>query len=412
MEKLIVDITLLVVTAKLMEEVLGRVGVPSIVSYILAGLLLGPSMLGLVSYSEGLRVVGELSLFFLVLYAGLEIPYGEFLRSSLRSTLVSFISFSLTFASAMIVCYALGLGFSESVVASLVLSVTALPVAAAVLSELGILDTRVGVLVMGAAVATDILVVILLGFIVGLMLAGAPSLSSIIQTLAGVTLLILIVATAYTLLSKLTVQTPDWLSRISPLFKSSEAGLAVLLLSALALGALSEALGLHFVIGVFLVGLLVDESWLGERLYRRALEPIKGVTLSLLLPLFASTIGLIASMGGLVGMLNVDTLKLVVVFTLVAIVVRYIAGYIGARVTGLTGAESRLVGVALTLKGAMDKIVLLAAYQLGLLTPQLLLPLMTSLLLATTIAPTALRITLNTVPKESLVTVTRTLRWR
>lgn|GEM_PF-1095712 len=410
MEKLIIDITFLLVAAKLLEEVLGRVGVPSVVSYILAGFLLGPSMLGLVYYGEELKVIGSFALFFLVLYAGLEIPYGEFLRSSLRSAFLSLISFSLTFASAMIVCYVLGLGFSESVVVSLVLSVTALPVAAAVLSELGILNTRVGVLVMGAAMATDILAVIFLGLVVGLVVTGSLSLSSLIQTLAGVTTLILIIIAAHTIISRLTMLKPDWLSNISQLFRSQEAGLAVLLLSALALGTLSEALGLHFIVGVFLVGLLVDGSWLGGELYKRVLEPVRGVTLSLLLPLFASTIGLIASMEGLTSVLNTHVLKLIAAFTLTAIVARFLAGYMGARVAGLTQIESRLVGIALTLKGAMDKIVLLAAYQLGLITPQTLIPLMTSLLIATAIAPAILKTTLNMRVKESLAIITKTMR--
>jgi len=404
LERFIVDVTLLVATAKLSEAVLGRVGVPSVVSYILAGFLLGPSMLGLVSYGEELRVTSGIALFFLALYAGLEVSYGEFLRSSLRSTSLSLISFLLTFASAMVVCYLLGLGFNESIVVSLVLSVTALPVAAAILLELGVLNTRVGALVMGAAVATDVLVVFLLGLLVGIAVTGSPSLNSLTKTLAGVTLLILAVVATHMIISRFTSLGREWFSRISQLFRLQEAGLAMLMLSALALGALSEILGLHFIVGVFLVGLLVDESWLGERLYRRALEPIKGVTLSLLLPLFASTIGVIASMEGLAGVLNADTLKLVIAFTLVAVVVRFTAGYIGARAVGLSHVESRLVGIALTLKGAMDKVVLLAAYQTGLITPQLLLTLMTSLIIATAIAPTMLKVALDITVKERIAT--------
>lgn len=404
MERFIVDVTLLVATAKLSEAVLGRVGVPSVVSYILAGFLLGPSMLGLISYGEELRVMSGIALFFLALYAGLEVSYGEFLRSSLRSTSLSLISFFLTFASAMVVCYLLGLGFNESIVVSLVLSVTALPVAAAILLELGVLNTRVGALVMGAAVATDVLVVFLLGLLVGIAVTGSPSLNSLTKTLAGVTLLILAVVATHMIISRFTSLGREWFSRISQLFRLQEAGLAMLMLSALALGALSEILGLHFIVGVFLVGLLVDESWLGERLYRRALEPIRGVTLSLLLPLFASTIGVIASVEGLAGVLNADILKLVIAFTLVAVVVRFTAGYIGARAVGLSHVESRLVGIALTLKGAMDKVVLLAAYQTGLITPQLLLTLMTSLIIATTIAPTMLKVTLDITVKERIAT--------
>ena len=404
MERFIVDVTLLVATAKLSEAVLGRVGVPSVVSYILAGFLLGPSMLGLVSYGEELRVMSGIALFFLALYAGLEVSYGEFLRSSLRSTSLSLISFFLTFASAMVVCYLLGLGFNESIVVSLVLSVTALPVAAAILLELGVLNTRVGALVMGAAVATDVLVVFLLGLLVGIAVTGSPSLNSLTKTLAGITLLILAVVATHMIISRFTSLGHEWFSRISQLFRLQEAGLAMLMLSALALGALSEILGLHFIVGVFLVGLLVDESWLGERLYRRALEPIRGVTLSLLLPLFASTIGVIASMEGLAGVLNADILKLVIAFTLVAVVVRFTAGYIGARAVGLSHVESRLVGIALTLKGAMDKFVLLAAYQAGLITPQLLITLMTSLIIATTIAPTMLKVTLDITVKERIAT--------
>ncbi len=408
MERFIVDITILVVTAKVLEEVLGRVGVPSVICYISAGFILGPSILGLVYYGEELRIVGNLALFFLVLYAGLEVPYSEFLRSSLKATFTSIISFSLTFISAFSVGYILGLEFHESIVVGLVLSVTALPVAAAILSELGIVDSRVGVLVISVAMATDVIVIILLGLLIGLLAPGSSSLNSPLQVLAGVTVLVLTLILAYNMLLKLTTRRPDWILSLAPLVRSQETGLAILLISALLFGVLSEILGLHFIVGVFLTGLLVDKSWLGEKAYRKLVESIKGITLSLLLPLFASIIGLIASTTGFLHILNLDTLKLTLTFTIIAVVVRYVAGYVGARAIGLTHVESKLVGVGLTLKGAMDKIVLLVTYQLGLITSQLLIPLMTSLVIATALAPTMLKTMLSTVAEEMITMTSRT----
>lgn len=407
-ERVIIDVALLVATGKVLEELLGRAGVPAFVAYVIAGFILGPSVLGLVSYSDGISVVASLALFFIALYAGLEVPYAWFTRSSFKSTLVALISFSLTFIPSLTACILVGLNIYESLVVSLIVSVTALPVAAAILSELGLLSSRIGALVIGVAVVTDILVITSLGVLVGIAATGSLDIQSLSKIAMGVLVLASMIVMSHLLISRLSTIEPMWIHRLSPLLRSSEAGLAVLLVTALLLGALSELLGLHFIVGVFLVGLLVDGSWIGEEAYRKAVESIKGVTISLLLPIFASTIGLIASTTEPQGILAFNTLKLIVVFTLLATTLRYTAGYIGARLTGLTGEESRLVGVALTLKGAMDKIVLLAAYQQNIITQQLMIPLITALVITTIVTPATLKLTLNTIPLETRMAITRT----
>lgn len=407
LEKIIVDVALLVAMGKILEGFLGRLNIPSFTSYVLVGFILGPSILGLVSYGDSMSVVASIALFFVALYAGLEVPYAWFTRSSFRSMELALVSFSLTYIPSFIVCLLLGLSVYESLVASLVVSVTALPVAAAVLAELGLLSSRLGALVMGSAIVTDILAITILGVLVGLATGGSLSVHSLARITMGVLILASLVVVSHLLIKKLVSTRSRLLVRASRLFESTETGLALVLVVALVMGALSESLGLHFVVGVFLVGLIVDSVWLGEESYKRVVESVKGVTLSLLLPLFAAIIGLVASTGGLELILSVETLKLAIVFTLLALALRYLAGYMGARITGLTSSESKLVGIALTLKGAMDKIVLLAAYQQGIVTSQLLIPLMVALVTATMVTPATLKITLNTMHENTQSMIAR-----
>jgi len=407
LERVIVDIALLVAIAKLLEGLLGRVGVPSFASYVAAGLALG--FLGVVSYSESLSVVAAIAIFFIALYAGLETPFGEFFRLGFKSLPIALVSFTSTFLVAAVTSSLLGLDFVDSVIVGLVLSVTALPVAAAILGDLGLLGTRVGALVIGGAVVKDVLVILILGLLAGFLTSGSPSIGSLLKAIMGVTVLALTATLAHATLSRVSEGSLAS-SLVSRLVKSPEAGLAVVLTAALGLGALSEALGLHFVIGVFLAGLLVDESWMGREAHRRALEAVKGVTVSLLLPLFASIIGLIASTAPLSSLLTVETIWLTLVFTTIALLAKYSSSYLGARIVGITPAESMLVGIASTLKGAMDKIVLLVAYQLGILAPYLLMPLMSSLVIVTVAAPIALRAALRSIPESVLVEVVATGR--
>ena len=174
-EQLFVNVVIILVAARLLGEVFQRIGLPSVVGELLAGIIIGPSILSLVKPDESLTVLSDLAVFFLMFLSGLEMDPREIRKAGISAGILSIIAFSLPLISGFGVSYLLGLTLVQSLFMGLLLSITAVPVSAIVLMEFGILKSRLGTTVITAAVINDILSLIVLSVIFQLDQSGAVS---------------------------------------------------------------------------------------------------------------------------------------------------------------------------------------------------------------------------------------------
>ena len=169
---LILALLILFVAARLAGEAMEQIHQSPMIGEVLAGIVLGPTILGLIDPNPlaepgaSLGVVAQLGILVLVLLAGMELGREGLLQALReRSMLVAAVEFFLPFALGYSVALALGMTFPQSLFLGTALAVTALPVSVRILMDLGLLQSRVGRAIVSVALANDLVAFAMLGLI-------------------------------------------------------------------------------------------------------------------------------------------------------------------------------------------------------------------------------------------------------
>src|SRR2546425_543949 len=281
-----------------------QVGQSPMIGEVLAGILLGPSVLGVINpnpaFQPGasLAVVATLGVLVLVLLAGMELGR-EGLRQAVRerSVLVAFVEFALPFALGYSLAAALGMNFPQSLFLGTALAVTALPVSVRILMDLNLLHSRLGRAIVSVALANDLVAFAMLGLILDVVRVGATSLDPWVLTsavLKNVLFLGLVLCVSAVLKGTMRVA-PSGLTYFQGMLeklKGSEGGMAFSIMIALFLGAAAEGVGIHFAIGVFYGGVLITPRLMGSARFVKIRSAVQTVTFGLLAPIFFGFVGL------------------------------------------------------------------------------------------------------------------------
>lgn len=153
------------VGAKILGELAERVGQPAVLGELLAGIVLGPSVLGLVPLSEGVFLLSEIGVVLLLFEVGLETDLAELLRVGAPALAVAMTGMALPFAGGYAVTKVLGFETLTAIFVGAALTATSIGITARVLSELQMLKTREGQIILGAAVIDDVLGLVVLAIV-------------------------------------------------------------------------------------------------------------------------------------------------------------------------------------------------------------------------------------------------------
>lgn len=151
--------------AKLFGELVERLGQPAVLGELLAGVLLGPSVLGWVPLSDGMLLLAEIGVILLLFEVGLETDAGELLRVGVPALSVALAGMVLPFAGGFLLARAMGESTLTAVFVGAALTATSIGITARVLSDLGVLETREGRIILGAAVVDDVLGLVVLAVV-------------------------------------------------------------------------------------------------------------------------------------------------------------------------------------------------------------------------------------------------------
>ncbi|MGA2846748.1 MAG: cation:proton antiporter [Candidatus Acidiferrales bacterium] len=361
-------------TAKLAGELMQKLGQPSVLGEILAGILLGPTLLGhfrpqiyaALFPSTGampvvLETVTTIGVVFFLLTAGLEIDLRSIFRQGKSALLVSFfgviIPFALGFAAAGAFPKFLGAeaGASRLIFALFVgtaLSISALPVIAKILMDLNLIRTEMGTVVMSSAMFDDLVGWILFSMILGMMNTGSHSFGGVKRTI--------LLVSAFTLLALTVVR---WLiDKILPFIQAHTSWpggvLGFIFTLTLAGAAFAEFAGIHAVFGAFITGIAVGES---THLRKRTSEHIHSIVTNVFAPFFFASIGLRTNF--------VSNFNLGITATVIGVAClgKLLGAGWGAHLGGMDRRTSWGVGLAMNARGAMEMILGLLALQAGLI---------------------------------------------
>jgi Kef-type K+ transport system membrane component KefB len=367
MHLLYILLILLLVT-RIGSEIAVRLKQPALVGELLGGVLLGILIVSAPDSAEAIaeldsdktfQAVLDLAVFFLMLLAGIEMRPGDLAQASGKAVPIAIVGMVLP----------LGLGFAlgwwwlpesdwktaQSLFIGVALAITAVPVAVKVLMDFGQLQTQVGQVVIAAAVIDDVLSLLLLAMLTSIITAG-ENVSAGLLLRIGFNVLAFFAA-AWLIGRYLLPRAGQYVQKLA----SAHGDLSLLIIFALALSVLAEALGMHFLIGAFAAGLLFTRNVVGKGTHDALRSQTEAITLGFLAPVFFASIGI---------HLNVTAIAAAPLFLLVLLLAATVGKLAGAglaaRASGFSGRESLAVGSAMNARGAVEIIIADIALRAGL----------------------------------------------
>lgn len=395
-----VQLLVLWTVARLLGAGARRIGLPSVVGELCAGLLLGPSFFGWVwpggfdwflpgepyaaEQSALLLGVVWLSAAFLLVVAGYETDLDLIRRLGRAAALVTAGSIIVPFVGGLVVGWIMpDLFYGEidgespsrlvfTLFIAVSVAVSALAVVAKILGDLGLMRRDVGQITIAVGMANDLIGWIILGVIAGLAASGELSITDVSFTVIALGLFLVGALT----LGQRAVDAA--LRAVRREGRNLQGALTVTVAFMLAFGVLTQAIGVEAVLGTFVAGVLLARSRYEQIESEHVIEDLTSV---LFAPLFFATAGLRLDLSLLRG----SALVWAVALLLVALVLKFVGSFVGAKWAGLTNREGMVLGAGLNARGALEIIIATVGLSLGVFnqtsfTIIVMIPLVTSLL--------------------------------
>lgn len=389
-----VALAAVIVAGRAVGWIFVRLRQPPVIGEVMAGILLGPSILGRdlsawilpPSVAPYLAIVAQLGIVLYMFLVGLELN-GELLRTRARATLAiahaSMVAPFLLGAGLSLLLYSVlsarGVSFTSfSLFMGVALSITAFPVLARILTDLRWQQTELGVVALGAAAIGDATAWCLLA-------AAVAVVQSQVEAAARTCILAFLFVAVMLMVVRPLVE--RWASHRESLPLSGPA-LAGLLVAVLASASITEAIGIHAIFGAFLLGAIIPHD---SRIAREATERLHDIVTVLFLPAFFALTGMRTELGLVSGWRDWLLCGLIILTATAG----KLGGAIGAaRYCGLNWRDSLTLGTLMNTRGLMELIVLNIGLDLGVISATLF-AMMVLMALATTLATTPIVLRLN-----------------
>lgn len=375
--RLLLDLLIVLVAAKAAAEAAERLRVPAVIGEILAGVVVGPSVLGLVELSGergvSLGMLAEIGVLLLLLQVGMEMDLAELGKVGRTSLLTAVIGVVAPFVTGVAMALPFGVGTETAIFIGAALTATSVGITARVFGDLRALATTEARVVLGAAVADDVLGLIILTVVVKVVSGDSVGVGVVASTL-GLAVLFLVVTGVLGLL--VVPRVLDSVHRIS----ASPATVTVAAFAVtIGFAELADSAKLAFIIGAFMAGLGLGRSRQHDRIARDL-----GSVGNLLIPVFFAQIGINAD---LAAMFEPSVLGLAAALSVVAVLGKLAsaAGTLGTRTDRL------LVGLGMIPRGEVGLIFAAIGLSNGVLDADQYGALILVVLLTTLMTPPLLR---------------------
>ncbi|WP_134090539.1 cation:proton antiporter [Olivibacter sp. XZL3] len=372
---MLLQIITIILVARCFGYLCRKIGQPSVIGEILAGIFLGPSLLGAyfpelsaILFPESslgnLGIMSQIGLILFMFVVGMELDLGILRNKAHEAVVVSHASIVFPFALGVTLAYFIyqqtapeGVSFiSYALFIGISMSITAFPVLARIVQERGLSKTKLGAMAITCAAADDITAWCILAAVIAVVKAGsvASALYTILLSVLYVALMLRFVR--------------PFLKRIGDLYATKErlskpiVGIffVTLLLSAWS----TEIIGIHALFGAFMAGVIMPANINFRNIF---IEKVEDLSLVLLLPLFFVFTGLRTQ----IGLLNEPGLwTLCLIFIAVAVVGKFAGSAIAAKFVGQSWKGSLTIGALMNTRGLMELVALNIGYDLGVLSPE------------------------------------------
>ena len=373
---LLLQIIVIIAFARLFGFLFKKIGQPAVVGEIVAGIVLGPSILGLLFPSVNLflfpaaslgtlNFLSQIGLILFMFIIGMELDLKAMGKQAYDAVIISHASIIIPYTLGMALAYFLytnyapaGISFlSFSLFMGIAMSITAFPVLARILQEKGLTKTKLGSMALTCAAADDLTAWCILAAVIALVKSGS-SMSALYTIALAVVYVLVMIKLVKPALQKLETIYDEHEKKRTPI-------IALLFTMLLASSYLSSIIGVHSLFGAFIAGLIMPAG-LGFR--KIITDKIEDVSLVLLLPLFFVITGLRTQ----IGLINQAHLWITFAWILIVAISGKLGGStLAARMVGQSWKDSLSIGVLMNTRGLMQLIVLNIGYDLGILTPEI-----------------------------------------
>lgn len=404
---LLLQISVLLGVARLLGEIMRKLRQPPVIGELMAGVLLGPSTLGLLApnlqaevfpavqaQADLLSVVAWIGVLFLLIVTGFETDVRLVLQKGRSALMIS--------AGGIIVPFALGLGLGwlipdpfltnperRTVFAlfiAVAMSISAVPVIAKVLFDLGLVRRDIGQLTLAAAMTDDTIGWILLSMVAGVATRGTIDLSSVLMSVGAAVAFLLL---AFTIGGRAIGFVLHVVDRLGT---GASGQLTAVLVIAFGAAAFTQEMGIEAVLGAFVVGILARQA---SRFRSDVAHTLELVTTGFLAPIFFASAGLKVD---LVRLFDQEVMIMGGIVLLIACLGKFVGCYIGSWAGGLSHWERLAMGSGMNARGAMEIIVATVGLSLGVLTLEMYSVIVMVAIVTSLMAPPLLRFTLRRVP--------------
>ncbi|MEI8086849.1 MAG: cation:proton antiporter [Paludibacter sp.] len=404
---LLLQIISILIVSRIFGFLFAKIGQPTVIGEILAGIVLGPSLLGyfypqafhflFAANSLGnLYILSQVGLILFMFTIGMDLNMGELREKMGKIYVISHASIVIPYFFGMLLAYFVYQEFaaaqtdflSFALFIGISMSITAFPVLARIVQEKGLTKTHLGTVSIASAAINDVTAWCLLAAVIAISKTG-----SVISSLYTIGF-----SVVYVLIMLYVIR--PFLKRVGEIYSNSEVlnkSIVAFLLLMLILSAFAtQVIGIHALFGAFLAGVVMPPL---PNFRKLIIEKIEDVSVTLLLPLFFVFTGLRTE----IGLLNTPYLWIICgMFILVAVMGKFVGGAFTAKILGESWRDSLSIGVLMNTRGLMELIVLNIGYEMGILPPPIFVMLVIMALVTTFMTTPALSVINRLFPEKNI----------
>jgi len=358
MEFSLLNLLMVLLVAAIGGALSQRLGYPSLMGELIAGMLFGPMVLGLIDQSPGLELLAQIGVFLMMLYIGIEVDHRDLMKASWPGFLAATGGFIVPIAAGYwLVSIHYGYNATTGFFIGLAMGVTSLATKSRALIELKLLGTRVANVLLAGSLACDTMALVVFAAIVGFAESQTANVGNVIWVLLkalmffGIT--IIIGLRVFPLIGKMFRKFG---------FTERSTNFTLVILVGLVFAEMAEIAGLHSIIGAFIAGLFIREEVLKRKLSHEVSGMVHDVSMGFLTPVFFVVTGMKID----VSVLWTDT-RLLVIIVMCAMITKTLGTLLFYLPTRLGWREGLVIGAGMNGLGAVEIIIAEIGLEMGLI---------------------------------------------
>ena len=374
--RLLLQIIIIIAATQVLGSVFKKIGQPAVIGETVAGILLGPSLLGSLFPSvfhfifpveslPNLRFLSQIGLILFMFIVGMELDKQLLRKQAFEALIISHASILIPFSLGVALSFYLYNSYagaqthfySFALFMGIAMSITAFPVLTRIIRDRKLTETKLGILAITCAASDDVTAWCLLALLIAFIRSGSG--------MNGMLVITMVILYAFVML----VPVRMLLKRIQETYENGKIGyntlMSIMFILLLSSSYCTELIGIHALFGAFLAGIVIPKN---DAMQKKIIDRISDVSIVMLLPLFFVYTGLRTQ----AGILNTASLW----FSFSLILVCAVAGKLGgsaliARALGQTWKDSLSIGALMNTRGLMELIVLNIGYDMGILSTEI-----------------------------------------